>query len=144
MGQDQSGWQEQPLGWGLERSAPGVKQCPDAQNSAESPGDFIARAVATVESTVQPCNPLAGLPPPLMSRIIFAELSLLFLAAGETARRRRLFFIVGGLFGGDGLPFLLVGAASFGLFLRVFFLVRLWRSVTHNFLFLPRVHSPAA
>jgi hypothetical protein len=45
------------------------------------------------------------------------NLPLLVFASGETAMSSRLLFIAGGLFGGDGLFFLLVGAAGLGLFL---------------------------
>jgi len=45
------------------------------------------------------------------------KLSLLIFASGETAMCGRLLFLASGLFGHDGLLFLLVGAAGFGLFL---------------------------
>jgi hypothetical protein len=45
------------------------------------------------------------------------KLALLVFASGETAMSGRLLFLAGGLFVGDGLFFLLVGAAGLGPFL---------------------------
>jgi hypothetical protein len=45
------------------------------------------------------------------------DLSLLMFASGETATAGRLLLLAGGLFVRDGLAFLLVGGAGFGLFL---------------------------
>lgn len=72
------------------------------------------------------------------------NLPLLVFASGETAMTGRLLFIAGGLFGGDGLFFLLVGAAGLGLFLCGLLLVGFRGSIAHNFDFLPWVDSPAA
>jgi hypothetical protein len=64
--------------------------------------------------------------------VLAGNLSLLVFVSGETAGNGRLFFIAGGLFGGDCGAFLLAGAAGFGLFLIRFLLVRLWRSIAHD------------
>jgi hypothetical protein len=56
----------------------------------------------------------------------------------------RLLLLPGGLFGGNRLFFLLVGAAGFALLLCGFLLIRLRGFVTHNFCFLLRVDAPAA
>jgi hypothetical protein len=49
--------------------------------------------------------------------VLGSNLSLLIFVSGETATSGHLPFLVGGLFGGHGLLFLLVGAAGPGLFL---------------------------
>ena len=72
------------------------------------------------------------------------NLPLLYFVSGEATTSGRLPFIAGSLLDGDGLFFLLVGAADFGLFLRGFLLVGLWGFIAHNFYLFLRVDLPAA
>jgi hypothetical protein len=52
--------------------------------------------------------------------------------AGETGLSSRSTVFASGLFGGDGLFFVLVGAAGFGQLLRGLFLVRFWGFIAHD------------
>ena len=66
------------------------------------------------------------------------NLSLLPVTAGETAIRRPLLLLWGGLFGGGSLLILLVGAAGFGLFLAGLLLCGFGGFIAHDFDFLLR------